>query len=351
MKHTAAVTNRTGPATANIMTSTVGSLKRIVKSQSNIHHPSGRPNVFVFSLPRSGSTWLMELIWSQPGFKFCDEPTDLRNPLIRQHLGIDDWQVLYSDGATDALETYFHGFCSGRLTFMNPSPLRKYYRPRTHRMVFKVIHGCEDRINQFRDTFNGRIVYLIRHPIAVSLSREELPTLPCLIYGDYQQHFTREQMAYAQRIDERGSKLERGVLSWCLQTAVPLRMASPDWAIVSYEQLVVDPYPVIEYIVDKLQLPDAERMMSQLSVPSNSTRKSDGATQQALDRGAIDRRNWLIEKWRDAVSLEEERRLMDILERFEIDVYRFGDVRPTESVWIGPKPVLDCKPTADLVER
>jgi hypothetical protein len=45
----------------------IKAVKRIVKSASNVHRPDGRPNVFLYSTTRSGSTWLMELIWSQPG--------------------------------------------------------------------------------------------------------------------------------------------------------------------------------------------------------------------------------------------------------------------------------------------
>lgn len=305
-----------------------------IKARSNVHRPGDRPNVFLFSLPRSGSTWLMELIWSQPGFKFCDEPTDLRNPLVRRHLGIDDWQLLYSDAATERLDAYFDAFCSGRATFMNPSPLGAHYRPRTDRIVFKVIHGCEDRINHVRDTFNGRIVYLTRHPLAVSLSRKELPTLQPMIDGAYARHFTPDQLAYARKITEHGSHLEQAVLCWCLQTAVPMRMAMPDWAVVSYEQLVIDPNPVIEQIAARLELPAPDTMLTQLSVPSNSTFKSDGATQQALDRGASEQRSWLIEKWRGRISHDEENRLMDMLQRFDLHSYRAGEVLPTDHVWI-----------------
>lgn len=310
---------------------------RTIKSLSNVHHPDGQPNVFLFSLPRSGSTWLMELIWSQPGFKCCDEPTDLRHALIQQHLG-KNWETLYDDHGTALIEAYFQGFCSGRHKFMNPSPLRKNYRPYTQRIVFKIIHGCEDRINWFRDTFNGRILYLTRHPIAVSLSREYLPTLPALLHSDYRRHFTPAQLAYAEHINEHGDKLERGVLSWCLQTAVPLAEATEDWTFVSYEQMVVDPHTAVHHIAHKLDLPAPDRMVRQLSVPSGSSHKSDQVTQQALDAGAKDQRNWLVEKWRERVTDDEEHRLMEILDRFGIDIYRYGEVLPSDFVWIPPAP-------------
>ena len=63
----------------------------------------------LFSTPRSGSTWLMELIWTQPGFKYCNQPLSLFNPLVRQHLGIDRWEALY-EASVPTFERYFRRY-------------------------------------------------------------------------------------------------------------------------------------------------------------------------------------------------------------------------------------------------
>ncbi|HEX5166501.1 MAG TPA: sulfotransferase [Thermomicrobiales bacterium] len=300
----------------------------------NIHRPGSLPNVFVASLPRSGSTWLMELIWSQPGFKPCDEPTDLRNPYVRKHLGITEWGQLYSDDAGERLFHYFDRLCNGQLGFLNPRPFRRYYRPATSRIVFKVIHGCEGRLNWLRDTFDGRIVYLVRHPVAVSLSREVLPTLPAMLDGPYRSHFTREQLEFAADIVRSGSKLERGVLSWCLQTSVPLHDATDDWVIASYEQLILDPATVVRHLAAKLELPNPQRMLDAIATPSQSSRKSDSATRKLLNADAPTRAQRLVEKWRDQVSDADERRAMEILDCFDIDFYRAGDPLPDRRYWL-----------------
>ena len=308
-------------------------IRRTIRLMSNIHRPDGSPNVFLLSTPRSGSTWLMELIWSQPYFKSCNEPLNLRIPLVQEHLGITEWQDLYNDSASRLLEDYFQAFCDGRLRFKNTSPRHEFYRPITHRAVFKIIHGGEDRMHWFRDRFNGRIVYLIRHPIAVSLSREVYPRLHAFLSSDYRRHFTSDQLEYAHRILDTGSKLEQGVLSWCLQNAVSLRQATADWAIVSYEQMVLDPRPVVAYLADRLELPKPERMMDRLAVPSAVKAKSDKETQSVLESGT-GTRSWLVEKWRKQVDESQERRAMEILERFQLDVYRCGDLLPADRVWI-----------------
>jgi sulfotransferase family protein len=321
-------------------------LKHAVKSISNIHRADGRPNVLLFSTPRSGSTWLMELIWTQPSFKYCNQPLSLFNPLVRKHLGLDRWEALYESDSIPTLERYFRELCEGRLRFTNPSPLRGHYRPITHRIVFKEIHGCADRINWFRDTFNARIAYLIRHPIAVAISSEQFPMLDAFLGTAYRDHFSHEQLGFADRIVTSGSPLEQGVLSWCLQNSVPLREASDDWAVVTYEQLVVDPAPVIHELAAKLELPAPDRMRDALTVPSVNVKiKSSEETQHLLYETKSDRRPDLVNKWRRKIGASEEARAMEILSTFKLDVYRRGDVFPADWAWIPGGPALEGRRT------
>jgi Sulfotransferase domain len=315
------------------------SMRRLVKSISNVHRPDGSPNVLLFSTPRSGSTWLMELIWTQPRFKFCNQPLSLLNPEVRRHLGLRDWPDLYSQGNLPTIERYLDDLCAGRLRFTNPNPLRGHYRPLTHRIVFKEIHGLADRIDWFGDRFNARVAHLIRHPIAVAISSERFPLIDAFLTTEYRRHFTDEQLAFATRIAAEGSHLERGVLSWCLQNAVALRQASADRAVVTYEQLVIDPRPVIRELADKLQLPEPDRIAEALTVPSVNVRiKSTEETRRLLYETTADHRANLVDKWRRRIDAEEEARSMAILDVFGLDVYRAGDVLPAEPVWLRPFP-------------
>lgn len=312
----------------------VVSPEQAIKSFSNIHRPGRSPNVFLFSTPRSGSTWLMELIWSQPWFKYCNEPLNLHNAQVPRYLKISSWPELYSAQATPKLRAYFDAFCTGRLRFKNPNPFRRYYRPITRRIVFKEIHGGGDRMAWFRDNFNGRVAYLLRHPLAVSVSRNVYQTLAALLESEYSRHFTPEQRKFAHALNESGTKLQRGVLAWCLQNAVPLRTATDDWAVISYEQLVLDPDPALALLAEKLELPKPERMRRRLAVPSGVKAKSSSQTQEFLEKRAFRERSWLIEKWRKDVDALEEASAMSILERFDLNVYRAGEILPSDAVWV-----------------
>ena len=312
-------------------------VKDPVKALFNRHVPDGSPNVFVVTMPRSGSTWLMELIGDQPGFKTCSEPLNIRLPLVRRHLGARRWHDLHEPSLTESMRRYFEAFCDGSLHFLDPIPLRSnVYRFRSRRIVFKVIHGGEERIEWFRDTFNGRIVYLLRHPIPVAISHEVYPRLSAYVESPYREHFTADQVALATEIIASGSRLQKGVLAWCFENAVPLRTRAADWTVVTYEQLVLEPRPIIDLLIDRLELDDPSRMLDNLDRASGVKRKSDAATQALLERRDQDARRRLVDKWRRSVDHEEEVRLMEILERFGIAAYRAGDDLPHTDLWIGP---------------
>ncbi|MGH8501120.1 MAG: hypothetical protein ACREVE_01355, partial [Gammaproteobacteria bacterium] len=63
----------------------------LIKYLCNFHRQGSKPNIFIFSTPRSGSTWLMELMLTQRGFKSCSEPFNLRFTEVATTLGIYDW--------------------------------------------------------------------------------------------------------------------------------------------------------------------------------------------------------------------------------------------------------------------
>ncbi len=316
-----------------------------LKALNNIHIPSGKPDVFIFASARSGSTLMHELILTQPGFKPCKVPFDLRYGPIARHLasgGIQSWADLYTESATDVIHAYIRGISDGKIHISDPFFFRNHFRLLTRRIAFKILHACEDRISWFSDTFGGRIVYLLRHPIPVSFSRRQIPRLEVFVTSDYKRHFSRSQLDFARRVIDSGTDMERAVLDWCLQNSVALRQATDEWTIVSYEQLVLDPEPVVEALARRLDLPEPKRMLARLNKPSYSTKWSDEKTKKVLEERLHDgeeradkRLNtWLVEKWREKIEEGEEHRLMEMLDVFELDLYRSGDALPASRFWI-----------------
>ena len=313
-------------------------LKNLIKSASNIHIPGNRPDVFVFATPRGGSTWFMELVCSQKGFRYCSEPLNIRSGQVRHFSGISTWEELYEPETSQKYRNYFSDIINGRVSFRNPNPFREYYRPITHRMVFKVIHGGVDRINWFRDEFNARILLCLRHPIPVSLSRVDFPFLERFLDSKFREQFSGGQQDMVAHMIKSGSKLQKGVTAWCVHNAIPLKSMESDWAVVTYEQAVVQPEPVIDYLCRKLDLPDPDRVYRRLNIPSRSVVLSNNETKDMLKRGMVsNNRNALIEKWKSSVAADDISDAQKILDIFEIDIYKASESLPSSAYWIGDK--------------
>jgi len=314
----------------------------LVKAFSNHHRPGSRPNVFLVTTPRSGSTWLMELIWSQPGFKCCDEPLNLRRPAVRRATGIASWHEMDSEIGAAKVERYFRAICSGRLHSADALPFRsKYYRFRTDRIVFKLLHGAEGKLPELASDCNARVVVLLRHPIAVSLSREVFPRLEAFRTGASAARFSPGQLALADQVMASGSTLEKGVLAWCFQNALTLQGQEPDWTVISYEQLVLDPEPVVAWLSERLELTDQALILARLREAAGNKGKSDEKTRQLLAEqasGRLAHRQALVEKWRARVTPEQERAAMSLLPAFGLDAYLAGRLLPTERYWVGGAP-------------
>ncbi|MEM7369514.1 MAG: sulfotransferase [Bacteroidota bacterium] len=311
-------------------------LKSAIKHTSTFHKAGTEKNIFLFSMPRSGTTWLMEIIATQPGFKIVNEPFNLRKDVVRDNLGLQAWDSLMEIGSLPKIATYMQHFIEGRdsdLRYFRQAPFSDLWKLRTNRIIFKLLFVGEGDFDWFADTFNGEIVYLVRHPIPVSLSRAVHPRLQSFVESDHKRHFSQDQLAYAQEIIFRGDKFECAVVDWCFQNAVALRKIKPDWLVLSYEQMVMEPTLVIDTLIDRFSFERPELMYERVNKASNSTAKSNKESQEIL-RDANKRREskkWLVEKWAAKVTEEQIQKTFEILTVFNIDFYEKGNFMPKSS--------------------
>ena len=300
----------------------------------NIHLPArNRSDVIILSTPRSGSTWLAEIINTQPGFKYCGEPLNLRNPRVRDRLSIKEWGHLYKPSARHQISDYLNAISSGSMKFKNATPFSSdHYRFLTSRVVFKILHGAEHFVSHLHDKVCDQIIFLTRHPVPTTLSRNVYPRLPTLLNSAFRKHYDRDQIRKAKRICQTGTPFEKGILSWCLQNALILK--NPERVtLVTYEQLVLSPDPIFERFESALDLPLRNRMEQRLDIPSGSTSKSNPETQEAIVNERQSRK-WLVEKWKNDVSKQQKEQAKSILDLFRIELYDPFETVPNEEVWI-----------------
>ena len=298
-------------------------IKKLVLNNAflfNRHKPSALPNVLLFSLPRSGSTWLLELIWSQPKFKYVNEPLNLKGSWLRKKSHINGFKELYTEAVRDKVVGYFKGFVEGKYHFMNPNPSRKNSRFFTSRIVFKVIHGGEFLINDIAEHTNSKIVYLLRNPIAVALSRTQIPRIEELTSEMVLSKFSLNEQKYAKEVIANGTDMEKKVALWCIQNKLALQQRTADWLVLSYERLTCYPEKVLTSLAEHCKLPDLEKMLQRVNIPSAVTTQSENDSVSLMQEDS-DNRKLLINKWRSKVTDAEMNRYFEICTRMNIGIY------------------------------
>lgn len=298
----------------------------LLRAGLNFHRPGGEKDIFLFATARGGSTWMMEILASQPGMKFYDEPLNIRRSNV-QHTGLfKDWREIMPDGGRrDDIIDYLKALQENRYRFMNPLPFRWNHRFVTDRIVFKM-HGVEHLINDIKSECNGSVVFLLRHPIPTTLSRYTFPRLDQFVLSC---HYEREYLDAAQvreirRIYCQGDKLQRGVLSWCFENLVPLRFSdTADWVTITYEEMLLNSERMCRLLAQRLNLPDVETLVAAVNRPAANIAMSGKDTHNVLrDPDEQNRKRSLVKKWKNKLTEAEEKACFDVLDLFGIDAYR-----------------------------
>ena len=291
----------------------------------NSHKKSKKNDIFIFSSPRSGSTWLMELIVSQDNIKYVDEPLH-----TNRHKGYltniePTWDEIYSStNRKRKFHNFFKKIMAGKL-HVGQQKFKHIYRGEfdysTNRRVFKILRA-KDLINPFEDEFSIEVVYLLRHPIAVALSlvRENMEDRVdyYLNNEEYRKKFlNKELIEFSNSILNDGSQFEIRILQWCLENLPPLKfLDSKNWLIISYEELVIKEEESLNKLYDQLDLEDLGALYRQVDRPSRTT-----ANQEAEEHINKNDKSFLIKKWQNKVSSEEIEKAFAILDKFKIDIY------------------------------
>jgi hypothetical protein len=301
-------------------------VKYALKAVSNIHRQGPDENIFLFATARGGSTWVMEIIASQSGMKYYDEPFNIRRDNVARTGLFPDWASIMPDtGDTDAIVRYLNDLAAGRYRHMNPPPMRRNHRWLTNRVVFK-IHELEHLIGTIARRCHGTVLYLLRHPVPTSLSRKTLPRLDLFLGSQYYARLIGrdDRLKAIHHIAATGSPLQRGVVSWCYENIVPLRFPDFEGIFVTYEELVLNPERSANLLSERLKLTDRDALLRAFSQPSANINMSSKQTQTLMTESDERRRLHLVEKWMGKISPRDEAHVTEILEIFDLDIYR-GD--------------------------
>ncbi|MCA9149618.1 MAG: hypothetical protein KDA92_09980, partial [Planctomycetales bacterium] len=270
--------------------------------------------ICLYASRRSGSTLLMEMLGTNRGIMFSDQPFSLytahRANLNR--LPIPAYSQFTNLDADEecAFQAYVTGLLSGEIRANIPWKLwSPEFHLRNSRLCLKIT-DAKCMISWIAQHFDVQTVVMTRHPVGQALSVANagwFTTGKGLLRspGYVEQWLSSDQTSTAWDVYHGGSELEQRVLDWVLENLPLLRHAAqhPDCLFIPYEYLVLAPDVTVQQLTKHLSLPDPEKMLKRCRRPSRSTAPLSTPEQQALiQRGD---RTQLIGSWRNKVSPQQ----------------------------------------------
>lgn len=298
-------------------------LKFFLISKSNIHLQSENRNIFLFSVPRAGSTWLMELIASQPGFKYYDEPFNIRRENVIKVGNFLNWADLMPGKNDDQILSFLKKLEDNKIKVMNPPPFRRNYKFVTNRIIYK-IHAIEHLVKKVQSELNGHIILLLRHPIANTISRNQLPRLKIFVESTKirDKYLNEDQKNYSDSLMAKGNFFEMGILAWCLQNMILLsHKDKKKWTIITYEELLLNSEKSCLLFAETLKLPNISKMIKSVGIPAQNITISDKSTIEIMHSSKLDKNKKLISKWKSKVSKQQINKAFEIINKFGLDIY------------------------------
>ncbi|MSP43824.1 MAG: hypothetical protein EXR08_10775 [Alphaproteobacteria bacterium] len=309
-------------------------MSRALAPYGNYHRQGKLPDIFIISVPRTGSTFLMEVLGAQPRMKTLDEPFSMNYPHTHRELGVDNWpDAVMLRNRKEIYGRYVDRLCKGQISDFKSPVWSRNGRFFTTRNTLKILHAGEDLIPWFEERFDCMIVLLIRHPIPTVLSHEVHPRVDCFLrQPEMRALFSDSHIRFAERILASDSQYDRGVLDWCLQYYPAFTHGiKPSWTVISYEDLSVEAIGAVKYLEQRLQLSPTRNLEQIIGEPSVSTVQSDAETVAFFKSGKPSQsRHYLIEKWRERLEPGREARTFEILDGMGLDIYSLGNLFPKE---------------------
>lgn len=271
-------------------------------------------NFYLFADPRGGSTWLAEMLVEIPKTEMLWEPLHTYYDSELRKVGFSYRQSLPIGHNWDQASQIMEKIISGNkwnVYSARKINLRKYIT--AEHLLVKFCRGNR-MLPWLCDTynFNFKPVYLVRHPFAVVLSQlkqgswtNEIVDKPISTLNPLS-----EQKEYESYVQTLRTKEEKLVATWCISNKEVLELCneSNKWITITYEDLLLNTTDTLDKIFKtwSLQLPtevDSEK-------PSSTAIESLGSNPENQ-----------LSKWKNELSAESIRKMLRVIEYFDIKLY------------------------------
>jgi hypothetical protein len=256
--------------------------------------PDAARSVFICGAGRSGTTWLADVVNHANDYLLLYEPFNREQVRICSHFSLRQY-LRPNDNDPTYLEPARKIF-TGRI---REGWVDQYNRRViSHRRLIKDVRSSL-MLKWVRQHFpNMRIVFVMRHPCAVAISKVKLRWGLNLEDAFLSQSPLMTDYLGSFESEIRGAQtdFEKHVVAWCIENFVPLKqLESDDVYFAFYEALVANPTIEFQRLFNYLGMPFDERVISKLKKPSVTSRTD-------RDASAIVSGENLIDSWRRHVS-------------------------------------------------
>jgi hypothetical protein len=281
--------------------------------------------------PRSGTTWLLEVLEGLPGYKALNEPL-LRQGTRAKHGFRARSYVAEGRGDSPERKAFLADVLSGRVG----SDLRWSFRGEGRRKGLLVhaqnrkmlVKFC--RLNRmlpwFGEHFDTRgLIFVVRHPCAVISSMlrfgwehvfewRNKPWSPLQIDdlpGDLQELFT----PMVERVKDR---LDALAVIWCLDHYIPLLYSDDHpWLILPYERMALDGRSEIQRLADAFGFEMNPSIIEKIGEPSSSVKGS-----------VADEPRRQISKWKNQMDPKDIDRVLSMFDECGLSAIYDSAVEP-----------------------
>lgn len=263
-------------------------------------------SIMIAGTGRSGTTWLGDLIASQIRCRVMFEPF---NPdLVREYRDFNYFQYMRPGNENPALHEFARRIFSGEI--------RNRWIDHKNEQIFPQYRLIKEiRANLLLKWLHDRfpevpILFIMRHPCAVVLSRMELgwatdadiePFLnqPTLVADHLASHM---DLIRSTRTDA-----EKHAIIWCVSNLIPLKQFEPgSLKIVYYENLCTQPKIELPMLFDLIGKERQQLLSDKFNRPSQTTRETS-----AVVTGADK-----ISSWKRKLDASQIERILHIVDAF-----------------------------------
>ena len=316
-----------------------------------------RDTIILAGSPRSGTTWLMEILGIIPGYTTLFEPI---NPLFLPksfEIGFRSRTYLTPETDWPEGEEYLRGILTSRPMYDFSSFKKRNEKKKLNKTISNYLNQLKPetlmhhlvgnkllvkfiRLNRLlpwvvKRIHLRKIIFIIRHPCAVVDS--QLKTGFCGYHPDNppyrdiyptQKHILDEaskieglDTRILERLNDIKSQEEIIAASWCLDNHIPLSYPKPyPWAVIVYENLMKEGVREINRLFYEIgEKKVRHSAYRHLNIPSMVVQKGES---EIVTKADIQ-----LSKWKKSLSEKQIERILSIVTAFGLDFYT-EDIEP-----------------------